>query len=372
MTHFRDVQGVGGSSWKIEHGSQESSDEAVRDRGVRGVALALTVTLAPASSADLGGGDALADEVAGVIGEVAPDASLVPFDAASVDGASGDSVAGRSAVADVGGAEVSADAGGVVVLEAPPVEALSDAVVDEAVGELAPEQPGPEAVEVSVAIGLPEVSGLDLEGVAEDGTLVYGSDEDVSLAVQALDDGARLLVVIEEAGALLSYDFAFDIPEDVDLVLREDGGVDLLASDGWFAGSGDVPWAFDADGRAVPTSYLIEGDVVTQVVEHADGDYAYPVVADPSISLGWYIYVRYSKSEIQRYWSGTDVANKVAFALACQAIPFPYNAACTVASVTYMNSIGQTFKDAKRYNQCVELRLTYYYFVPVGWSRYSC
>ena len=44
----------------------------------------------------------------------------------------------------------------------------------------------------------------------------------------------------------------------------------------------------------------------------------------------------------------------------------------TIASVAYMDSIGKTFKDAKRYNQCVELRLMYVTYAPVGWKRYAC
>lgn len=41
-----------------------------------------------------------------------------------------------------------------------------------------------------------------------------------------------------------------------------------------------APWAFDADGNAVTTSYTIEGDVLIQTIEHLDSA-VYPVLADP-------------------------------------------------------------------------------------------
>jgi hypothetical protein len=44
---------------------------------------------------------------------------------------------------------------------------------------------------------------------------------------------------------------------------------------------GAPPWAWDADGRDVPTRYIVEGDTIVQEVDHAGGDYAYPIVADP-------------------------------------------------------------------------------------------
>ena len=48
----------------------------------------------------------------------------------------------------------------------------------------------------------------------------------------------------------------------------------------------EQPWAFDANGQAIPTSYELDGNVLTQTV-HTTSDTAYPVVADPS----WYWWV---------------------------------------------------------------------------------
>lgn len=219
---------------------------------------------------------------------------------------------------------------------------------------------GPMAIEV----GLPETPAEPRTDVPTSGDrlLLAGTGRSVSVNL-----------VIGEAGSS-EFAFDFELPPGVQLLPEADGSITIgePLSAGIIAVYGEIDpaWAVDANGEPVPTAYVVEGATLTQVVDVTDA--ALPVVADPSISLGWYIYVRYSKAEIQRYWSGTDVANKVAFGLACQAIPPPYNVACTIASVAYMDSIGQTFKDAKRYKQCVEIRLMYVTYAPVGWKRYSC
>jgi hypothetical protein len=47
-------------------------------------------------------------------------------------------------------------------------------------------------------------------------------------------------------------------------------------------GAIDTPWAFDADGEAVPTFFEVTGTSLTQVVQHRDGDFAYGITADPN------------------------------------------------------------------------------------------
>lgn len=54
-------------------------------------------------------------------------------------------------------------------------------------------------------------------------------------------------------------------------------------------GSIAAPWAVDASGNAVPTSFEVAGNTVTQVVEHAGA--VYPVTADPLFTFGRSIYV---------------------------------------------------------------------------------
>lgn len=46
-----------------------------------------------------------------------------------------------------------------------------------------------------------------------------------------------------------------------------------------------APWAKDANGEDVPTSFAFSGGVLTQVVDSSSGDFAYPIVADPYLGL---------------------------------------------------------------------------------------
>jgi hypothetical protein len=64
-----------------------------------------------------------------------------------------------------------------------------------------------------------------------------------------------------------------------------DGGVTIW-DEGVNVGYFSLPWAKDAAGVDVPTWYEVIGNTLTQVVDHGSGDYAYPIVADPTQNLG--------------------------------------------------------------------------------------
>ncbi|WP_310128015.1 hypothetical protein [Corynebacterium felinum] len=63
----------------------------------------------------------------------------------------------------------------------------------------------------------------------------------------------------------------------------------------------DTPWAIDANGKNVPTWFETDGNVLTQVVEHKSGEFAYPIVADPSWSEVW----EWAKKAGKVFWRGT-------------------------------------------------------------------
>lgn len=82
----------------------------------------------------------------------------------------------------------------------------------------------------------------------------YDFGADASVEVQ--DDGSAL--VLAEADSTAS--------QDVDVILAKV----------------DAPWATDASGAPVDTSYVADGSVLTQVVRHQAAGVEYPVVADPT------------------------------------------------------------------------------------------
>lgn len=107
---------------------------------------------------------------------------------------------------------------------------------------------------------------------------------DTSIVAQGkFDSSARLLTVVEGAAAPTAFPFAIDsVSTAVDLQLRlgNDGAVAIL-DNGEKIAQVATPWAYDANGLAVPTWFTVtDGDLVLNV-DHREVS-AYPVVADPS------------------------------------------------------------------------------------------
>ena len=61
--------------------------------------------------------------------------------------------------------------------------------------------------------------------------------------------------------------------------MHEDGTVRFVDAAGNETAGIATPWALDAHGVAIPTSYTLDGTTLVQTIEHAGA--AYPVVADP-------------------------------------------------------------------------------------------
>lgn len=150
-----------------------------------------------------------------------------------------------------------------------------------------------------LTVTLPDLAGTDEARQASDGTIVYTSDDDASLAVQPLADGTtRFLSILENKDATERFEYRF---EGADLRLQSDGSV-LAFANGATVGAIAPAWAFDAAGTAVPTHYEVAGDALIQVVDHASGLYEYPITADP-----WWG---------KQYKLSSKDANKLAAALA--------------------------------------------------------
>lgn len=198
---------------------------------------------------------------------------------------------------------------------------------------------------------------------------------DVSVGTGAVDavverraDGLRAMTVIHGATAPSRYDYALAggrfraLPSGVVLVENQRGQI---------VGGVDAPWAIDATGRALPTRYEVTDGRLTQHVDHHGA--VYPVVADPSVSFGWWVYVRYSRSEVASISvRAAQVGNLLAMAMACAMITVPWlAAACGVIGTTYIDSVIGTIRDAQAAGQCVEMRYTYNGLL-LGWRRYNC
>lgn len=128
-----------------------------------------------------------------------------------------------------------------------------------------------------------EVPGLAGEARVNDQLIAQadpiGESETV---VQSHDHGLRVIEVIHGPSAPGEYLTHFSSDREIDPVFMEDGTIFLHDTEGDYLGHLDPPWAVDANGKSVPTSYSWRDGTLVQHVEHSSGDYQYPIVSDPT------------------------------------------------------------------------------------------
>ncbi|MFE9469423.1 hypothetical protein ACFYNW_38630 [Streptomyces virginiae] len=142
----------------------------------------------------------------------------------------------------------------------------------------------------AVTMALP--AAVDAAGTTSAaGTTVYpNAAANTDLAAQAtVGGGARALVTLKNADAPTTQRFDLGLPEGASLVADGAGGYDIVTSAGGAGavarGHIDAPWAKDANGKAVPTSYSLDGNTLVQTIK-TSSDTAFPVVADPHYTWG--------------------------------------------------------------------------------------
>lgn len=110
-----------------------------------------------------------------------------------------------------------------------------------------------------------------------------GSIPGVDLTVLRHTTGTQALFRINSPESPTVYQFDSSIPEGHTGHVQADGSVVILDAVGNQVGVISVPWAYDANGVAVPTGYVVSGTTLIQTVDHHGA--AYPVVADPLILI---------------------------------------------------------------------------------------
>ena len=223
-------------------------------------------------------------------------------------------------------------------------------------------------------LGLPLPADVEsLELVDGDTALYRDAQSEYDVAIQATALGARALVHIASPDAPYTYRFELDLGPDESARRTSDGGVEIRAErDGVSAVLASIapPWALDAKGAAVPTWYEVDGSTVVQHVDHARA--VYPVVADPSLSFGWKIYVTFSRSEASAI-GGLPVQYAKYLAPVCIAVPNGAVAAsCGLYLYDVLNSVANTFKTARSRSCEVEMQYLYGTSTLVGWKTKNC
>ncbi|WPO76643.1 hypothetical protein [Streptomyces sp. KN37] len=195
-------------------------------------------------------------------------------------------------------------------------------------------------------LGLPQAKSV--EGVkAGSGTIVYPDAADsTDLAVQPTKDGgARTLVTLKDKDAPTEQRFDLQIPAGAHLAANDSGGYDIFQDTGkgftTLKGTISAPWAKDANGKGVATSYKLEGSTLVQSID-TNSTTTFPVVADPHYTWGIVSgTVYFNKSETRKIALGGGLAATI---IASIPAGFTTAAGITVAAITTMANIAQSHK----------------------------
>ncbi|MFI7388426.1 DNRLRE domain-containing protein [Streptomyces sp. NPDC049813] len=136
------------------------------------------------------------------------------------------------------------------------------------------------------------IPGATARGTPVGGNVVYASNGPVDTVVQpTVDGGSRTLNIIKSSSAPHDYETGYTLPAGMKAVVHDEDGSVSLYSPGDEdtsktptnepAGFFEAPWAKDAGGKDVPTSYKVVGNKLVQHVEFGSNS-AYPLVIDPS------------------------------------------------------------------------------------------
>ena len=147
----------------------------------------------------------------------------------------------------------------------------------------------------TVRFGLPATEAHKTARINSNGGLALYAGDSYNIALDASQDGFAAYVIIRDETASTSYEFDIDLPDDFKMVEDGSGSIQILDEDGNIIGAIATPWAFDANGAPVPTNFKLSRDALIQTVEH--GGAAYPVIADPDISFGKGIYLRWNLTD---------------------------------------------------------------------------
>lgn len=261
---------------------------------------------------------------------------------------------------------------GLEILENVAPEVLSDTaepIIDSvteagSVDVLIPSDPG-DGIELSspglddLTISLPFADQAELVGDAT--AAVYDNGNSSSTVPLVKDDGSvQVITTIADGSAPTTYAYLLGGAEGSTLRLTSDGGAEMVDEDGIVTVTVDAPWAVDANGATVATRYEINDDALVQVVEHDVRNTAYPVVADPKISMGWWYYLHFNRAETKTVseMSGGAAAVTTLCTVAATPLSLPVAAALGAScglqsfSIVYMAKLAQNSSPKK----CLALR----------------
>ncbi|MFF3646953.1 DNRLRE domain-containing protein [Streptomyces sp. NPDC002564] len=195
-------------------------------------------------------------------------------------------------------------------------------------------------------------------GVSVNGNVVYHAPDGPvdTVAQPTVEGGASIFQVVKNTKAPREYSTSMRLPAGASLSTLDNNRI-LISSgtgdDTVTHGIIDAPWATDANGTAVPTSYRIEGTKLVQKVDFDSGT-AFPVVADPRISFGWGVYLAARGMEWKAWSSAIVTAGYAGMLYTCTAAKLPAKIAgvtkmvCGAASLNGLKNLLKILKQIKK------------------------
>jgi len=113
--------------------------------------------------------------------------------------------------------------------------------------------------------------------------------QDIDLMVMPTPSGVESFAQIRSVDAPEEVRMPFDLPAGTRLrsgVGALDAAVEIVRGDEVIA-TVSRPSAVDAQQRPVPVAYRVEGTDLVMTVAHRSGDFAMPIMLDPSVTYGW-------------------------------------------------------------------------------------
>jgi hypothetical protein len=289
------------------------------------VALVVVASTLAATPAHAGGGVGVIER--GAVDRGAGERGAVDRGVSRVSPAGVDAGAVERVLRDAGAvSDVSVSDVGVPAVGVPaPVAATSDAGrlagTDSASGGAAAVSTSAVSLKVGLTVStgsstmrLQPVAAAPAKALSPGGLAVYANTADSVFALSSAKTGGNAgYAVMSGPGAPTAYRFMFTVDgRPAVLKLASDGGVEVYSASGALVNSIVPAWAKDATGAAVPTSYSVEGNILTQTVTHSGA--VYPVVADPRARCDGL----WCTLELTRYETRLLAANALSPGIACR------------------------------------------------------
>lgn len=219
-----------------------------------------------------------------------------------------------------------------------------------------------------VSVSLPQAETAQPATISE-GNVAYDNGNG-SHTVTSLDSEGALtaLTVIESPSAPDSYAYEIKVDEGGWLELQADGSVWIINAEGAVSGLIETPWAIDANGDKVPTSYEVSGSTLTQRIDLSSPSIHYPVVADPKIWAEWWgTVVLLSKSETK--WAAGKAGYKAVTGAACGYIPIVHvRAGCIALVAAKAINLSNVTREASSQGRCLAINVPAGYWAGPGGS----